>query len=283
MAVISFKEIHEGREGGVQLSGKRSTVATHTRVFRVKTDSNYDDEVTILEYADCPREGDQHPTNSDAYCKSVRARNESFSKRVWIVSVEYSTEREISITPTAEPAEVTWSTEFYQRPYFQDKDGYGIVNSAGDPYDPPVEGDDARWVATVTKNVDQVPSWLLTYRNAVNSDTFVLDGLPIAAGYAKLMGVSIGKWEKRDVFWYRSVSLTIAVDSNGWAKQILDAGFREISGSLRVNIQVNGEDVTAPVPLNGSGVSIAQPTANNVVFRTHNIYPSLPFSVLPLS
>lgn len=284
MAVTSFSEIHDGRSGAEQLQGNRS-IGTYTRVFRAKTNSNADDAVTIKDYASCPKIGDAHPNDGDAYVRSVMARNEPFSKTVWNVEVGYSTESELSNSPYSEPAEITWSTEAYQRPYFKDQSNQGIVNSAGDPYDPPVEGDDSRWVANVTKNVAAVPSWLTSYRDAVNSGAFTLDGLAIVAGAAKIMSVSIGKWEKRSVFWYRTVGLTIAIDGSGWAKSILDAGFREIMGTSRVNIKNDGdgEDITAPVPLDGSGAKLTNPSASNVVFRTHNIYPSKDFSVLPLT
>ena len=109
--------------------------------------------------------------------------------------------------------------------------------------------------------------------------------MSIVAGAAKIMSVGVGKWEKRGIFWYRTVSLSIAVDGNGWAKSVLDAGFREILGTSRVNIKNDGdgEDITAPVPLDGSGAKLANPSPSNSVFRTHNIYPAKDFSVLPLT
>lgn len=285
MAVLWFKEIHKGRGGSEAIQGKSQTVAQHTRGFLCVTDNNYDDENVVMNHADCPRVGDLHPNNSDAYCREVSAKNEEYSKKVWTVEAKYTTESEISITPAAEPAEITWDTENYQRPYFKDRSGYGIVNSAGDPYDPPIEGDDSRWVATITKNLDFVPSWILTYRDAVNASAFTLDGLAIPAGAAKIMSIKIGKWEKRSIFWYRPVTISLAIDSNGWAVSVLDAGFREKSSTNRVNIKNDGdgEDITAPVPLNGSGAKLSNPTPATCVFNTFNIYNQKDFSVLPLS
>lgn len=267
------------------MKGKYSTVGSHTRAFLAMTDNILDDELVIMSHADCPKVGDMHPSDPDAWCRSVRARNEDYSKKVWTIEAEYSTDREINISPTADPAEISWDTENYQRAYFKDRSGYGITNSAGDPYDPPPEGDDSRWTVTVTKNVDVVPTWLLTYRDAVNSAAFNLDGLAIPAGAAKIMSVKIGKWEKRSIFWYRTVSITMAIDSAGWQLSLLDAGFRAISGSNRVNITNagDGENVTGPVPLNGSGVVLTNPTPSTCVFRNFDIYPSKDFSVLPLS
>src|SRR5262249_52294924 len=42
------------------------------------------------------------------------------------------------------------------------------ANSAGDPLDPPVEVPVSEWSIRVSKNVPTVPSWFLTYANAVN-------------------------------------------------------------------------------------------------------------------
>ena len=285
MAVVYIKEVHRGRGGSEAIKGKYATVGQHNRAFLALTDSISDDETVILSHADCPKVGDIHPNDVDAYCRSVRATNQDFSKKVWTVEAEYSTDREINISPIADPVEITWDTENYQRPYFKDRNGYGITNSAGDPYDPPPEGDDSRWTVTVTKNVDVVPEWILTYRDSVNAAAFNLDGLAIPAGSAKIMSIKIGKWEKRSIFWYRTVSITMAIDSAGWQLSLLDAGFRKISGAGRVNItnSIDGENVTSPVPLNGSGGVLAAPTAATCIFRNFDIYPSKDFSVLPLS
>ncbi len=90
MAVTSFKEIHNSRDGGDEIT-RGTTVRRHTRVFRAVTDDPDDDYTVVLAHADCPEEGEVHNNDSAAWAQRRRARNESFSKMVWIVTVNYST------------------------------------------------------------------------------------------------------------------------------------------------------------------------------------------------
>lgn len=283
MSVTSFAEIHEGRNTSETFQGGK-TIRRHTRVFRATTSSNYDDGLTIKAYLGCPRIGDTYPLDPYAWCQSVEPRNEPFSKRVWIVTAGYSTEREIQPNPLLEVAQYDWTTETFQRPYFKDTSAQGIVNSAGDPYDPPVEGDDSRISVRIEKNVGLVPTWIWEYKDAVNSDAVVIDGLAVAAGKAKLMGISLSRWQERNGYAYRVLTLQITLDANGWTKQVLDAGFRKKDpddGTKRIHILDDDScPVSSPALLDGSGAKLANPSASNAVFRTHTIYAEKAFSII---
>lgn len=288
MSVTSFKQIHHGRSGETSTkSGK--TIRTYTRTFRVVTNSNFDDAAVVQGDPRCPRVGNLYPWDRAAYCKSISPRNEGFSKRVWIVTATYSTEREITENPLHEAAEIDWNTEPYQRAYYKDRDGKAILNSAGDYYDPPVTGDDSRWVVTITKNLSSVPKWILGYRDAVNSDGCYIDGIYVAAGYAKIMAVRVSKWQSRNEIWYRTLSLTIALSDIGWAREELDQGFREIDPTdttkkKRRRIKDGSKYVCSPVLLDGSGHVLENPTPDSAKFNTHHIYREKAFGdVLPLN
>ena len=130
MAVISFKKIHNGRDGDDDGKARR-----YTEVYRAVTNSNHDTAVTVL--AAAPAFGAVYSGDMAAFCRRRRARNESFSKRVWIVTLAYSTEREIEENPLDDPAIITWDTDPFQKPVVKDRDGKAHLNSAGDPFDPP--------------------------------------------------------------------------------------------------------------------------------------------------
>ena len=301
MSVVSFKEIHNGRDSEESTS-KEWGIRRYTRVFRVRTNANTDEGSVILAYADCPKRGDAYPYDADAYCRRVRAHNDDNSKIMWIVTCVYSTGDELSDDPLDDPAKIEWNTEPRQKVFWKDRDGNAILNSAGDYYDPPVEGDDSRWVATVTKNLAAVPAWVLTYKDATNSDGFTLDGVSIAVGVAKLSRIRISGWQERNDIAFRVVTMAIALDENGWAAVLLDQGFRELDGcggggsgsgsgsgnggcdEGRVHIMdKNGDPVVSPVPLDGSGCAIDCPTPATAVFRTHHIHKVMAFSTLPLA
>ena len=88
---------------------------------------------------------------------------------------------------------------------------------------------------------------------------------------------------------FRTVQFTIHLQKNGWLLEPLDAGFRErTSGGPPNGIKniLNPDDnelPAAPVPLNGSGVALADPSPANSVFLSFAVYETLAFSVLPLT
>ncbi|MHC4606719.1 MAG: hypothetical protein ACYTAF_07250 [Planctomycetota bacterium] len=288
MSVTSFKEIHNGRDGEDQLSSDGKQVSRYTRVFRAVTDNNFDNAASVLAYVDCPRIGWVYPDDLRAFCQRVRPRNESFSKRVWIVTASYSTEREISANPLSDPAEIDWSTAFHTRPATHQRAGpdagSAIVNAAFDPFDPAVEADDSRWGANVTKNVPGVPSWIGAYGRdggAVNSDAFYLDGYPVGIRMAKISGITISKWQERNGIPYRVLTMRIDLNEGTWVKQILNDGMRTRDGNNCKD--ADDRDVTEPALLLASGAQAAFPaTLAQINYIDGYVYYELPFAVLPL-
>jgi len=286
VSVISFKEIHSGRDGADEL-GAEQAVRRYTRVFRAVTDSNTDEAATVLAYQSCPSLGSIYPHDISAYCRRVRARNESFSKRVWIVTCAYSSEYEREENPLADPAHITWNSEQFQRPCYEDRNGKAILNSAGDYFDPTIEADDSRWTVTVRKNLAWVPSWLLNYRDAVNSTSFQLDGITFSTGQAKMQAIQIGPWQERNDISFRVISMTMHLKREGWALRILDQGFREKDPQTRelsdITNDKDGNKPTVPALLNGQGQALVDPTPENAVILSFDLYEERDFRFLPLS
>ena len=306
MAVTFFKETH-AREGSQGLR-ERQPVTRYVRGFLVKTNNVNDDATVIDKHPSCPKLGNSHPRDKDAKCVDVDIRQIPSSKLAWVVSVTYTDDRELEDDPLSEPAEITWDSEMFQAPFafeysFATPPTFtrrAVVNSAGDPYDPQIEGDDMHLYVTVRKNVkDEVPSWLGTYKRSVNKAQFKLDGYTVGQYAAKLMRVSLSKairYGSGGYSKYRVLEYSLGIDNTvyveagtpylgtGWTKVVLDAGFREISGTSgdRVNIKnEDGEDITAPVPLDGSGHKLDNPTMETARRRFHNIYLPQDYLVLP--
>jgi hypothetical protein len=282
MAISTFKEIHNGRLGSEKLSSG-GVIATYTRVFRAVTDTVTDEAATIMSDPQCPKKGiARYPWNTYAYCDEVSPVQDDRSKNIWIVTVRYTTKREYASNPLSDPAEIEWASAQFQRVASKDKDGNAIVNSAGDPYDPPPMRDDSRWVVTVRKNLAAVPSWLLTFQDAVNSSGFTLDGLAVGTRLAKMQGIRIGKWQHRNSQPYRVLTMVIHLAKDNWDLKVQDVGFRRKDGADRVPILKNGIKPTAPVPLNGSGDVLADPTPATVKFNIYEVYDEQNFNNLPL-
>lgn len=298
MTVISFDEIHPGRDGEDAVDADGKQVTRYTRSFRVVTDNNDQDAASILTYVaeapvttSSPLIGSQHPNDILAFCQRRRAHNEMFSKRVWIATYMYSTEREYNENPLDEPVDIEWSTNQYTRPFFLDKAGKAILNGAGIAFSPAIEGDDSRWGAVIRSNVSEVPSWLGSYRDAINTTAFVLDGYTVGVRMAKVSQMSIGKRQERNGTAFRVLTITIQLDEDTWIKRTLNDSFYEIANvGAEPTLIKDGEgvDVTEPWPILPAddpatpGKKIAKPTPSNVNFVSSSIYKELLFAgILP--
>lgn len=258
---------------------------TYTRKFRVLSNDKTDGPFEVGSTSGLPLIGSAHPEDANAFCIELTVENtEPYAG--WTVTANYSDERVIDDNPTDDAAEINWGSEQFQKVAVVDRDGNLIVNSAGDLFDPPAMIDDSRRVVTVSKNLATVPSWILDYQDAINSDTFTIDGISIGVGKAKMQAVTVGPKQRRNSTVFRTVNFTIHLQRDGWVLDILDAGFNRIptgDTSNRVPITLDGVLPSAPYPLNGAGAPLKNPSPTNCVFRSFNVYKTRTFSTLPLT
>lgn len=277
MTVIYLGENHAPAQNQ---NGRRS----YTRSFKLQTTEQTERAYHVGSHASLPVIGEVHPDDSGAWCTSLSV-DPTDPWKGWTVTAEYTTDRELAENPTEDPAIITWNSEQFQRPAVFSYDGDAICNSAGDPFDPPNMMDDSRRVVTITKNLAVVPTWILTYQDAVNSDEVTIDGVTVAAGKAKMQAVSVGEAQTRNGFGFRTVTFTIHLQKDGWLLEPLDAGFREKNSSVMNNILNSGdfEAPSSPVPLDGSGAVLDNPTAATSVFLSFTVYETKAFASLPLT
>ena len=254
-----------------------------TRSFKLQTSVKTERAYHVGSHPSLPAVGSVHPDLS-AWCRTLSV-DPSDPWRGWTATAEYDTEFPMAEVATDEAARIQWNSEQFQRPAIFDAAGAAIVNSAGDPFDPPNMMDDSRRVVTITKNLAVVPAWILTYQDAVNSDSFTLDGVTIGIGLAKIQSVTVSEVQNRNSAAFRTVTFTMHLQKNGWLLEPLDAGFRQIASGARENIRNSGDDElpAAPVPLDGLGAVLADPSLTNNVFLSFVVYESLTFASLPLT
>jgi hypothetical protein len=279
MSVIFKEESGRGRSA-TNDKGAR----TYSRTFLLEATSQSDGPYAVGSNASLPKIGSPHPEDSDAYCVRLRIDNSNPWKG-WTAIAEYSDERVITENPLDDGVQIDWGSEQFQRPAVFDINGSAIVNSAGDPFDPQLMMDDSRRVVTVEANLPFVPTWILDYQDAVNSDTFNIDGIIVAAGCAKIQSVTVGPVKRRNGIAYRIVRLVIHLQRDGWLLASQDIGFREIAygGVQNIKNPVDEELPGAPVPLDGAGVSQSNPTAASGVILSFTVYKTRAFASLPLS
>lgn len=266
-------------DAGARTATNSRGVRTYTRAFRFRVDSQADDAWEVGSHPDSPRIGQAF---RDAWCISVTpACTDPWTG--WTVTAEYSSEREMNEDPTQDAMQIRVYTEQFQKPAVFDKDGNKIVNSAGDPFDPPPMMDDSRRVISLVRNVPAYPAWVLSYQDVVNSDAFTVRGITYAIGVGKVQSVSISDAQKRNGIDFYTLEVLIHLQKNGWILKTLDVGFRELDANNElVNIlnPGDGERVSSPVPLNGSGQALDNPSPTNNILRSDTVYETAPFSVL---
>jgi len=275
-----------GEDAGGRSAQNSKGTRTYTRVFKLETSSESDDAYDVGSNASLPLIGSTHPGDAGAWCISLRVENNNPWKG-WQVTAEYSTERELNTNPTSDPAKITWETEQFQRPAIQDRDGNAITTSAGELFATPAQMDDSRRVVTVSKNLAVVPTWILDYQDAINSDTFTVDGVSIAVGKAKMQRVSVGAEEERNGTVFRVVTFQMHLQRDGWALSLLDAGWivkNAIDPTKRERAIVDdGTDPSVGILLDGNGRPLQNPSPSTGVFRSFNVFKTRAFSSLPLT
>lgn len=280
MTVVYLGEEPEGRSGTNRLG-----VRSYQRVFNLETTLQSEGAFAVGSNASLPDIGSVHPEDSTAFCTDLDVRCVKGWK-VWQVTATYSSEFTLSTTPTSDPAIIRWDSEQFQKPAVFDKNGDAILNSAGDFFDPPLMVDDSRRIVTVTKNLSSVPSWILTYQDAVNNASFTVDGVTVGTGLAKMQRVSVSEVQSRNGTNFRTVEFTIHLQKSGWLLEPLDAGFREKGARPGTRVNILNDDKTlpsTPVPLDGTGFVLEDPTPATAVYGSFAYYETKDFSVLPLT
>lgn len=278
---ITLHGIKPATRGGRNSKGQR----TYVRVYILSSTDISENEYDVGSHPSLPYIGEVHDVDTGAYCYDIDVKQVA-GYVGWEVTVSWSTEWVLDQDPTLDAAVIEWDSEQFQKPAVFDRDGKAILNSAGDFFDPPVMMDDSRRIVTIQKNLASVPAWILSYKDAINIAGFTVDGLTVAAETAKVQAVRVGGNNYRNGTTFRSLTLTLCIDEDGWDLSPLDQGFRKIGyGGELENIRNPGDNErpSSPVCLDGSGGELANPSPLNAVFIPANVYKLKDFTVLPLT
>lgn len=279
MTIVWARETWSGRDGDTSESGVRN----YMRTFLVKTDDKTDSAYDLLTSGSLPDVGDVHPDDIGAWCTSVKPRNVGATPFFWNVTVSYSSDKELNDDPLLDDPDISWGSQKFQEPIVDDINGDAVVNSAGDPFDPPIMRDVSREVVTITANVASVPAWVFSYKDRLNNATITIDGISILAEKAKCDDITVANKAERNEIEYYPLTIRLSLREEGWAKQVLDVGFNEIDGSAgRAAILLDdGTEPKSPVPLDGNGQRLSNPTTETAVILSFDIYPQVDFTVFP--
>lgn len=300
MSVVGFAKERYAAGGEYGDKGVR----TYRREFVVEVDSKYDKAQVVLGAPGLPQRYWPYVTlvETDYYALCTRltaSRMAEMSAFHWLVEAEYSTiqgdedkEKEVD-NPLAEPADVSVSFETFREPvtgvpddqYADDENGFAgkmvkaIVNSAGEPFDPPAERDAARPILTIARNEAFFNTQLaIAYVNAVNSDMF----FGAKARCARVNGIDGQRQFKSGLKFWR-VTYTIGFKPETWDLQLLDHGsyYFDADAKKQHFRDEDGNRITGL--LNGNpALGDKLPANADPKFLRFKVYAELPFAILQL-
>lgn len=300
MATLSCTKIMRN-EGRIETYNAAPLVQIR-EVFQIITDDPEELKTDILVDAgsaspdNLPQERTAHPEDPTAILASRQLERDPATRTVWYCECVWVRPSNGDTNPLSR-YEVRWRTVQDKKiaisGYLYDS-GSGtfsgtlspVTNSALDLPADPYEIPESFLEAAVLIRATTVPTWIIDYRDKVNSDTYTLDGLTIAAGTSLIQGVEISPPMVEQNVTFREIMLIIWIKDN-WLLSFLDVGWHEIDrvsdpeGALRKGISDdNGDPVAQMVPLNGSG-GILSPD-ETPVYRTYKVFSELPYSLLGL-
>lgn len=274
-----------GSTGGsttLNLDGKR--VRTSKRRFLVKTDALTHTDEDILASSSVPQLTSLHPGTIFLSVRGVNVSRTEDNPQNWFVDVDYSSE-----LPDPEKRDEEspvgkvwrrWRTVRSTRLLVRDLDGDLVVNSAADPFDPPIEVPRSMLQLVYVRNESTFDgATLLNFVNRVNDGTW--NGG--AAGTVMLADVSSDeRFDDNQHYW--QVTYTFDYDPDGHQPKILDAGYYQLSGGDSVRIKdKDGHDCAVPWPLDGAGVKVARSSLpDSVVYRNFKAHKTADFTELGL-
>lgn len=259
------------------------------RVWQVELDSHIDGAQAAIEAVTADTTlgsdiGDAHPLNTFVFLGELTAQPTD-SREVWRVIGTYkkTTFDENAANPLEQPSQISWGSNAYIEPVVKDIDGNAVVNSAGQPFDPPLTEERRTLVATVTYNRENWdPTIALDFENTVNVPATTIGQVNVGERQARIMEIGSDQDTFEDIV-YHKVTIRVEMRPLVWDREVLDQGIFGLDGSgnlVRLATD-DGEEVTEPLLLNGSGEKL-DPQTSTPVFLTFKTKFEKDFAVLDL-
>lgn len=295
MAYAGITEVHEGRQAGADRMFSRR----YTRVFLVWTTSATDGPYFVGSHPSLPTLYSSHPEDPYAFCTAINGPvQDQGDPTLWRITYEYSyamdgsaspatgnpaidsqqkgaSPASRSAVPTARPRDYNIVQNTYMEASEFDAYGDDILNSAGDPFLPPIELPKVEIIVTVGLNDVSAPSlaWLGA-QNKTNANTITVGPYTGTAGKWKLNKLSaVPVYENNLAYWRWTMEWAYRAD--GWEKMIVDKGMREktAAGERQPVDMGSGLSPSQPILLNGAGRKLPTGTRpyhlSFVVFRPY--------------
>lgn len=266
-------------------AGKRSAILSWTVELR-DTSFFYAPIEAQLAHG-IPRFNEQHIIDPSLLVVGIKP--EAIGPLLWRITVSYVS-MQAEDSPFMVPWEVSWGSEEEVKEVEDDIFGYPILNTAGDPFDPPNAIPHADPKLSITRNEASINPFIHDiYAFTVNSDQFI----GLAAGQCLMQPIIATRVKQGDLlFWSVSYNIVIRHPRNttpdrAWWTRDLNKGLRARSAVGESAQAITGEEgQTAPEPVlldeDGLVLSDERIAIGDVVWIEKQVYKSAPFSILAL-
>ena len=292
---MALKEIYLTDDVTSQVNdkGQRSGSRVYFAWFDPGDDENFARaNCTIGIFSHHPSDFGQMVVNVQVDCLGPSAWEDDGSAAImWRITVTYGPYSPFaSASPLLQLPKVRGGGTRLSKIMANDIDGNPILNTVGDPYDPPIEGDATSLTWYVTRNEPIGDTGFALSNILARSDKVnMYDFEGFVAGTLKTCIIMYPEREYDAVLrrYYVPVEYGFEYKEEGWPVQVLNAGYRYLdkSGSepkLRQAL-VDGQPATVPVLLTEEGEQLTPPVdKDNIVINTHKIYKVLDYSVFGL-
>lgn len=264
--IVKVSEVWEGRTSEQVQNGTR----TYQRTWRVLTNNQKIGSKKVREA--CPillgdsyvfgnLGEDWYEVDDKSLAIKITARQVDPDGRGWLVTVDYGLADPGDFggidDPTLQKPKKTWRGNPADEAIDVDLDGAPIVNSAGDPFDPPVTRRKSTGVLTVVRNERTYNDAIASeYRDSVNE----FDFFDLAPGTVRFSDISAESSYSASIGEYFVVTYEFEHNPEGWDPSVLDRGLRKLNASTltREQILIQGSLATSPVLLDGEGQPLAE-------------------------
>jgi hypothetical protein len=201
---------------------------------------------------------------------------------VWLITIQYGPGNPLEFTPTdplIQRPKIGFTSTRFQKPADRDIDDEPVVNSAGDPFDPPFMVDQTRPFMTIVRNEPYFsPLLAKDFHNALNAGPWF--GRPALEWKCLDITGDESQDPNGDRYWV--VTYQFELNEETWVAQILDIGMREknAAGKKVAITDDRGREVDAPWPLNEDGSKKAVGAAAD--FLEFHLYREADFADLNL-
>lgn len=238
-------------------------------------------------------------TESDSRCllQSVKASPSSNDRKQWRVTLEFSprswegqdkgpVDEEGNRDPFQARPTLRARAEEEEVAVTHDRHGDAILNSAGDPFDPPLSIAAPTLVFEISRLERTFnPALITSLQGRVNDSEWM--GFPAESILCRSIAANCGwnddvggyAWQVDYEFAYREPVESGGEDVlPGWSVRVLDAGLRQLASGDRKAIMVDNAPVSSPVPLKSDGTAAGP--SDDPHYMAWDIYPEGDFSGL---